>query len=148
MTQRVTDEEVQRRLRGLHGSLTLSQTDARALENLSSISVFAPARQVPGRGGSRRHLLLQVAGGVATVAIGGAVAVAILLSHGYLRQNPLPQSNGIEQALSAGAPAAIGPTPARSFVWLTGVITDPPRPTGGPRARVTGTIVAVLDWSG
>jgi hypothetical protein len=89
-----------------------------------------------------------VAGGVATVAVGGAVAVAILLSHGHLRQNPLTQTNGIEQALSAGAPAAIGPTPARSFVWLTGVVTDPTQPTGNQGARVTGMRVAVLDWSG
>lgn len=148
MTQRVTDEELQQRLRGLHESLTLSQKDARALERLSETSVFAPARQTLRYGGSRRNLLLQVAGGVATVAVGGAVAVAILLSHGYLRQNPMPQPNGIEQALSAGAPAAIGATPARSFVWLTGVVTDPPQPSGNQGARVTGTTVAVLDWSG
>jgi hypothetical protein len=93
-------------------------------------------------------LLLQVAGGLATVAVGGAVAVAILLSHGHLRQNPLTQANGIEQALTAGAPAAIGPTPARSFVWLTGVVTDPAQPTGNQGARVTGMRVAVIDWSG
>ena len=148
MTQRVTEEELQARLRRLHESVRLSQKDAHALESLSRTSVFAPASQTPSRGGSRRNLLLQVAGGVATVAVGGAVAVAILVSHGYLRQNSLPQPNGIEQALSAGAPAAIGPTPARSFVWLTGVITDPPQPSGNQGARVTGMTVAVLDWAG
>jgi hypothetical protein len=148
MTQRVTDEELQQRLRGLHASVTLSQKDARALENLSRTSVFAPAHETLGRARTRRHVLLQVAGGLATVAVGGAVAVAILLSHGHLRQNPVTQSNGIEEALSAGAPAAIGPTPARSFVWLTGVITDPPQPSGNQGARITGTSVAVLDWSG
>jgi hypothetical protein len=148
MNDRMTEEELQARLRNLHGSVTLSQKDARALESLSRTGVFAPTSQTPRRGTSRRNLLLQVAGGVATVAVGGAVAVAILLSHGHLRQNPVPQSNGIEQALSAGAPAAIGPTPARSFVWLTGVITDPPQPSGGQSARITGTSVAVVDWSG
>jgi hypothetical protein len=144
----VTEEDVQRRLRSLHDSVTLSQKDEQALENLSRTSVFAPADQTPRRARTRRNALLQVAGGVATVAVGGAVAVAILLSHGHLRQNPLTQTNGIEQALSAGAPAAIGPTPARSFVWLTGVVTDPPQPTGNQGARVTGMRVAVLDWSG
>ena len=148
MTRRVTDEELQQRLRRLYGSVTLSQKDAGALERLSETGAFVPARQTRRRNGSRRNLLLQVAGGVATVVVGGAVAVAILLSHGHLRQNPLPQANGIEQALSGGAPAVIGPTPARSFVWLTGVITDPLQPSGNQGARITGTSVAVLDWSG
>jgi hypothetical protein len=148
MSQRVTEEELQRRLRSLRESVTLSQRDTHALETLSGSSVFAPKRPLLSRAGNRRNWLLQVAGGVATVAVGGAVAVAILLSHGHLRQNPMPQTNGIEQALSAGAPAAIGPTPARSFVWLTGVILDPPQPTGNQGARQTGTRVAVLDWSG
>jgi hypothetical protein len=93
-------------------------------------------------------LLLQVAGGAATVVVGAAVAVAILVTHGHLRQNPVTQPNGIEQALSAGAAASIGPAPARSFVWLTGMVTDPPQPTGNQGARVTGVRVAVLDWAG
>jgi hypothetical protein len=148
MNQQVTDEELQRRLRSLYQSVTLSQKDARAVESLSRTSVFAPARQSLRRARTRRNSLLQVAGGVATVAVAGAVAVAILLSHGHLRQNPVTQPNGVEQALSAGAPAAMGPTPARSFVWLTGVITDPPQPTGNQGARVTGVTVVVLDWAG
>jgi hypothetical protein len=93
-------------------------------------------------------LLLQVAGGAATVVVGAAVAVAILVTHGHLRQNPVTQPNGIEQALSAGAAASIGPAPARSFVWLTGVVTELAQPTGNQGGRVTGVRVAVLDWAG
>jgi hypothetical protein len=148
MNEGMTEEELQGRLRSLHGSVTLSQKDTRALKSLAASTVFDPARQTLRGAEATRNLLLRVAGGAATVVLGGAVAVAILLTHGHLRQNPVTQPNGIEQALSGGAPAAIGPTPARSFVWLSGVVTDPPQPTGSQGARVTGMTVAVLDWAG
>jgi len=148
MTERVTQEELQRRLRGLHESVTLGQKDASALDSLSRARVFGTAQRTAIGAGRSRHLLVQLAGGAATLVVAGAVALAILLSHGQLRQHPLTQPNGVEQALSAGAPAAMGPTPERSFVWLTGVITDAAPGAENQGGRVTGVTVVVIDWAG
>jgi hypothetical protein len=84
---------------------------------------------------------------MATVVIAGAIALAVLVSHGYLRQSPVAQTTGIEAALTAGAPASTG-APAGTYVWLTGIITDPPHPSGRQGGRVTGTRVDVIDWTG
>jgi hypothetical protein len=105
-------------------------------------------RQVLSTARTSRNLVPQLAGGAATLLVAGAVAVAVLLTHDHLGQQTSTQATGIEQALTAGAPAVIGPTSDRSFVWLTGWITQPAQGTGSQGGRVTGETVQVLDWTG
>jgi len=150
MNQRITTDDVQQRLRGLRESLTMSQEDGRALDGLEGASAFERVqahtlRQTRPRAGARRKLLRQLSAGAATLVAAGAIALAVLLTHGHVHPQPVAQSDGIEQALSGGVPAAMGPTPERAFVWLTGVITQG---TGNQSGRVTGMRVDVLDWAG
>src|SRR2546421_2228664 len=94
----------------------------------------------------RPNLVPRIAGGAATLAVAGAVAVAVLLSHGHLRQKPAV-SNTVEQALSTG-PSAIVRASSGTFVWLTGWITHPQATGSNQGGTITGTTVYVLDWSG
>ncbi len=104
-------------------------------------------RQALSTAGTRRNWLPQLAGGAATLLVAGAVAIAVLLTHGQLRQEPSTQANSIEQALSAGPPAMIGPTSDRAFVWLTGTLVQP-QGKGNQGGQWAGVTVNVLDWTG
>ncbi|HYM51464.1 MAG TPA: hypothetical protein VET65_12960, partial [Candidatus Limnocylindrales bacterium] len=98
--------------------------------------------------GTRSRLLPRLAGYALTLVIAGAIAVTVLLSHGFLRQKAAPPANSIEQALTAGAPAAIGGGTGPAFVWFTGVITTPPPGSGSTGGQWAGENVEVLDWTG
>lgn len=103
--------------------------------------VLAPAPR-------RRPLMLQLSGGAATLLVAGAVAVAAIILHGQVHNRPAPQGTSIEEALSAGPAAVITPPSEPAYVWLTGVIVQTsPGSTSGD-GRITGTRVAVIDWSG
>jgi hypothetical protein len=97
-------------------------------------------------GARRPNLLPGIAGAAATVLVAGAVTVAVLLSHGHLRQKPAV-ANNIEQALTAGPAAVVSPDSSRTFVWLTGWLTQP-QGTGNQGRIFTGITVDVIDWTG
>jgi hypothetical protein len=114
---------------------SLGTTDPDRMVN-QAVSTAAP----------KRRLLPQLAGSAVTLLVAGAVAVAILVSHSGLRQGPAAPATAIERALTAGAPAAIGPVSDNAFVWLTGVVIQPGTGTDG--GIVAGRTVTVLDWMG
>lgn len=96
-------------------------------------------------GGRRPNRLFRLAAATATLLVAGAVAVGVLVSHGHLRQTAVvPQT--VEQALTAGPAAVVGPASDGTFVWLTGYITQPQ--ASGNDATITGMRVAVIDWTG
>jgi hypothetical protein len=100
-------------------------------------------------GAIRPKLLPQLARGVATLLVAGAVAVAVLLTHNHFRQTPVTPAKGIEEALLAGPASAMGPVPDHAFVWFTGLITEPPQGSDSNQGGlVTGVTVEVLDWTG
>jgi hypothetical protein len=88
-----------------------------------------------------------VAAAAATLALAGVVALGVLLSRQYLHPTT-SESQGIEAALTSGAPASIGPVPGRAFVWMTSMITKPTTTPDNGSEQVTGLRVYVLDWSG
>lgn len=96
---------------------------------------------------TRRKLLPRLAGAGATLLVAGAVAVVVLVTHGHAHQKPMTQAEAVLQALTAGAPAAIGPVPDRSFVWLTQTLIQP-QGTGNQGGQLAGVTVNVLDWTG
>jgi hypothetical protein len=96
-------------------------------------------------GARRPNLFFRVAGVAATVAVAGAIAVGVLLSHGHLRQ-PQVAPQTVEQALTTGPAAVLGPASGGTFVWLTGYISQPQ--ASGNGGTITGMRVAVIDWTG
>src|ERR671934_92591 len=96
----------------------------------------------------RRGLGFQLAAGAATLLVGVIFAVAVVLLHNRVRENPpQAQTKTVEELLSAGPAAAAAAGSERAFVWLTSLVQTSPVPPNGDR-QVSGVKVYVLDWSG
>lgn len=94
---------------------------------------------------TRRRLFPQLAGAAVTLAVGVAVAVVVLLTHGHSALQP-PRTTSFAAALAAGEPATMGAGTNNAFVWFTAPITQPAQQPGS--FTVTGTKVDVIDWMG
>lgn len=94
----------------------------------------------------RPRLLVGAIGAVGTLAVGAAVAIAILLSHNHVRQTPASPKT-VEEALTSGPAAALPARSNASYVWLTGIIPQPAT-SGQLGGTASGIAVEVLDWSG
>jgi len=97
-------------------------------------------------GARRPNRVLSLAGAAATLLVAGAITVAALLTHGHLRQTAVVPST-VEQALTAGPAAVFSADSSRTFVWLTGWLTQP-QGTGNQGGIITGITVDVIDWTG